>query len=251
MFRSTIVRVCLSASFWGDVLGMAACSSEPTTPPAEVKSGTFSMPLVASSGAHTYRLDGYLYLQGPEYRYLDFNGDTDFVTTSLATGNYTAQLWSWSLSRDDGSGYFAPVEATLVSDWGPSFSIFNQTTTTLSFEFETDGQLVTVGSGSLRVAVEVNETAPVCAPLGDDCAPGTWCPPSELTGAILGCIPEGPVSVGEPCSAPTDCSGNASCFDFGLGPVCAQLCGVEGVGPSCGEGSCTPQGVDYGVCTPL
>ncbi len=252
MIRSVFARICLSLCLVpGSLLG-TACSGEPPQDSTEAATtGTFSMPLLASAGSHTYRLQGSMWISGPLYTYLDLSADTDVATTALPTGNYNSSLNWWTLSRDDGTGNFEPVNATLVSSGYASFSIFNQATTTLSFQFETDGQLITVGSGSLHVAVDVEETPPVCAPLGGDCAPGTWCAPPELTGAVLACISEGPVAVGEPCSSPLDCVGNSSCFDFGSGAVCTPLCSGAELGLECvGGGLCTPQGVDYGVCAP-
>jgi len=192
-----------------------------------------------------------MYVSGPVFNYLDLSGDSEMISTVLPAGDYSAFLYSWTLTRDDGFGNFVPVAATLISSNSPSFSIFNQTTSTISFQFETDGQLISVGSGSLNVAVDVNETPGVCTPLGSDCPAGTWCAPPELTGAPLSCVNEGPVALSESCSSPSDCVGGASCFDFGAGALCTPLCSSADFGQACADGgTCTPQGVDYGVCSP-
>jgi hypothetical protein len=68
-----------------------------------------------------------------------------------------------------------------------SFEILNGSTTTVSFQFETDGEIITMGSGGLAVAAKIDELAPICVPLGSDCGEGRWCPPAELTGAQLAC----------------------------------------------------------------
>jgi hypothetical protein len=143
------------------------------------------------------------------------------------------------------------VDATLVSSSSPSFAIFNQTTTTIVFQFQTDGQIITIGSGQLNVAVSVTETPPVCAPLGSDCAPGSWCAPPELTGERLRCIAEGPVAPGATCASPQDCAANSSCFDLGAGPICVPLCARADFNQACGSGgTCTPKGAEYGLCLP-
>lgn len=240
------------ALFFGLVvgaLGASGCSSEAAPESEESASGTLSMPLLASAGEHTYRLQGAMYVNGPTFTYLDLNADSDVISTTLPTGNYGSYLYWWNLTRDDGTGNFKPVQAELLSTNQPSFSIFNQTTSTISFDFETDGQLVTVGSGALRVAVDVSERPAICTPLGSDCAEGTWCAPSELTGAPLSCIAAGKVAVGEACASPFDCVANTSCFDFGAGPSCTPLCSSAEFGLECADGGvCTAQGADYGVC---
>jgi hypothetical protein len=143
------------------------------------------------------------------------------------------------------------VQARLVSSTSPTFTIFNQTTTTVSFQFETDGQIVTVGAGNLNVDVAVEETAPVCSLLGSDCPAETWCAPTELTGAALRCIAEGPVAAGAACRSPRDCAANTSCFDLGAGAVCVPLCEAADFNQPCDSGGlCTQRGIAYGVCEP-
>lgn len=249
MIRSIIVRAGLAIGLMSSALCASACSGAPAAE-EEGASGTLSLPLLATAGAHTFRLEGSMYVSGPVFNYLELSGDSDVISTVLPAGNYSAFLYWWTLTRDDGFGNFAPVEATLISNSSPSFSIFNQTTSSISFQFETDGQLVSVGSGALHVAIDVNETPGVCTPLGSDCPAGTWCAPPELTGAPLSCINEGQVASGEACSSPSDCAGNTSCFDFGAGALCTPLCLSIDFGQVCADGgTCTPQGVDYGVCS--
>lgn len=252
MIRSTFSKVLLGFGLVHGSLFLNGCSGGDQAPERETtQAGTLSMPLLTSTGGHTYRLQGALYVFGPTYAYLDFSADAEVLTTSLPTGNYDSSLYSWSLTRDDGAGNFAPVLARLVSSSSPSFRIFNQAATTISFQFETDGQVVTVGAGALNVDVHVTETPTICTPLGSGCAEGSWCAPPELTGAELSCIPEGALAAGAPCGSPLDCAANTSCFDFGEGAVCTPLCTQASFGQLCGSGgTCTPQGLDYGVCQP-
>lgn len=250
MSRSRFAQIFLGLCLLQGSFLTSACSSEPSSDSEQAATGTFAMPLLAGAGGHTYRLEGAMYVNGPLFTHIDLSGDV--VTASLPTGDYDALLYWWTLMRDDGTGNFAPVDATMVSTNAPRFTIFNQAMTTLTFQFQTDGQLVTVGSGSLTVTVGVDETEPLCTPLGVDCPDaGTWCAPSELTGMRLACIAEGPVPLGGACLSPLDCAANASCFDFGSGATCHALCARADFDQPCSSGGiCTRQGGDYGVCAP-
>lgn len=250
MIRSTFSRALLGLALSQAVLLTSACSSDSSHEAEAAASGTFVMPLLASAGGHNYRLQGALYVSGPTFLAFDLNTESPTLSANLPSGTYLANLYAWSLTLDDGSGNFVPVSANLASSSVPTFTIFNQTTTAVSFQFETDGQLVTVGSGRLNIDVTVSEATPVCAPLGGGCPAGSWCAPSELTGSPLRCVAAGPTAEGAACSSPTDCAANTSCFDFGSGAVCARLCSSADFNQPCASGStCTPQGADYGVCT--
>lgn len=233
---------------------LTACSGSPSPTEEARVTGVVSLPLVASSNGHRYRLNNAeVFIIGPQDAQLSSSGDPSemMLSTTLQTGNYTALLLSWSLERDDGSGVFVPVQATLASSNAVGFSIFNGTTTTVTYEFDTDGVIVAIGSGGLKVAVAVEETAAVCTPFADDCAAGTWCPPTGLTGAPRACVAAGSIAIGAPCSAPSDCEVNASCFDLGSGPVCAALCPADAIGTPCAGGTCTSAGPDFGICQPV
>jgi hypothetical protein len=220
----------------------------------EEQSGTLTLPLQMTVGEHHYRFS---YFQVYVYPYGVFLSSSDdpaetVLTAQLPTGQHEASLWNWALERDDGLGNFVPVNAELVSSPYVGFEILNGSTTTVSFQFETDGEIVTMGAGGLTVAAKVDERAPVCVPLGSDCGEGLWCPPSELTGAPLACRYAGAVEVGAACAGPEDCVANSSCIDFGAGPVCAALCSNAELGAECASGgSCESAGREYGVCTPV
>jgi len=215
--------------------------------------GTLQLALTASAGGHVYRFSNFQVWLYPDYRYLESNGDPgeQVLTTELRTGQHQAWLQSYSIERDDGTGTFAPVEATLVSSYVVSFEVLNGSSTSISFQFETDGQIVTMGAGTLSVVAEVNERAPVCEPLGSTCGEGAWCPPTGLTGAPLACRGAGATAVGESCASPNDCVANATCVDLGAGAVCAALCLSGSFGSSCDSGGiCNAVRADYGLCTP-
>jgi len=249
MLRSTFAKLLLGFCVLSSSSLLTACGSEPASQDEPSATGSLSLPLVATAGAHTYRLQGYLYVSGPSSQYLDLSADA--VTAQLSTGEYRASLYYWQLTRADGSGNFRPVDAQLMSDSAPAFTIFNGATSTISFQFQTDGLVVTVGAGTLNVKLDVTETPPPCTPLGADCAAGTWCPPPELTGTAAHCIGEGPLAEGDACNSPLDCAANTSCIDSGGGARCTLLCDGSAFGLPCPSGgTCTAVGVDYGVCTP-
>jgi hypothetical protein len=250
----TIVRFAAAALAVASVTQLAACGSNHSRSGGEaVATGSVSLPLQTVSNGITFRLENVeLFVEGPTFQSVfDENPSESVITTSLPTGNYTAFLEDYQLTRDDGTGNFEPVTATLVSSFDQEFSIYNGTTTTLVFTFQTDGVIVTVGAGTLDVTATVNVVPAVCTPFGTDCPAGTWCPSAELTGAARACVPAGPVPVGQACNGPSDCTANASCFDFGSGPTCAALCPASGFNALCpGGGTCIPAGSDFGICTP-
>jgi len=252
MFRFLLISssFLLALSSAGLLVG---CSAQDESAEASVQSGSLELPLVSSAGGHTYRLySGYLYTYGPSYYGYgtDLSVDAPSVSLALGTGHYTAYLSNPALARDDGTGTFVPVQATLVTN-GVGFDIYDGTTSTIAFEFQTDGALVRIGAGALNVRVDVSEGAAVCTPFANDCGEGSWCPPTELTGAPRACVTAGTVAVGEACAGPLDCAADSSCFDFGSGPVCAELCAASQFGAACSDAaSCVAAGSDYGVCTP-
>ena len=180
------------------------------------------------------------------------NGTENALTATLPAGNYYAYLYNWTLERKDDNGNFQPVAATLNSSYyQQSFVIYNQFTTSISYQFVTDGVIVVVGNGQLNVAIGVNEIPPACTILGNDCPSGQWCAPPGLTGTSLTCVVAGYTPVGASCTAPTDCQANASCMDLGAGPTCTALCPVANAGSPCSSGgTCTKASIDYGVCVP-
>ena len=256
--RSTFKKLC-NAGFVGLLLGAtAACGANVpedagrSTASPEAESGSLSLALTTSVGSHVYRFSQFQVLLYPEYFWLQSSGSSESVlTTTLQTGQHQAYLYGWALERDDGTGRYAPVNATLVSSSSVTFEILNGSTTTVAFQFETDGEIVTMGSGTLNIAGRVDERPPVCTVLGDDCGEGAWCPPAGLTGAPLACRAAGNVAVGEACEAPADCVANSACVDSGTGPLCSALCAPAAFGAACPSGGqCVAVGIDYGVCSP-
>lgn len=254
MIRTGFLRALSAGLVCCSLTTLVACGAAPEDGESAAARGTLSLPMSVTVGDHVYRFSYFAVYIWPTGTYLSATGEAgeSVLKAQLATGQYQAYLQYWSLERDDGSGNFAPVEATLVSSSSVFFEILNGSTTTVSFQFETDGQIITVGSGGLTVAAEVDERAPVCIPLGTDCGEGFWCPPAELTGARLACRSAGSLELGATCSNPAACPANSSCIDLGDGPVCVALCSSDELDEPCPSGgTCSASGRDYGVCTPM
>jgi hypothetical protein len=253
MIRSGFLRKFCGSLLCCSMATLAGCSATPDDETRVEQAGTLSLPLRVTVGEHVYRFSYfqlYVYSDGILLSATGEENET-VLTAQLPTGQHQAALTYWALERDDGQGNFVRVNARLVSSQYTSFEILNGSTTTVSYQFETDGQIITVGSGGLAVAAEIEETAPACVPLGTDCGEGLWCPPSELTGAPLACRYAGSVEVGAPCGGPADCVANSACIDFGAGPVCAALCSAgEFESPCPNGGTCTAAAREYGACTP-
>ncbi|HEY4013787.1 MAG TPA: hypothetical protein VGM06_10640 [Polyangiaceae bacterium] len=213
--------------------------------------GAVSLALTTSTNGVRYRLENVevaVFGQSGSSFLRETDPDEAVLSTTLPTGAYTALMESFALEKDDGTGTFLPVGATLEQNELP-FTVENGATTTIVFRFQTDGVVVVIGSGQVNVVTGVDTVAPVCTPFGSDCGGGTWCPPAGLTGAPLACVPAGPVALGQPCLGPADCVAGASCFDLGGGARCTALCPPSNFGGACATGgSCLPEGADFGVC---
>jgi hypothetical protein len=250
MIRNLICRASVKVLLALTPLAIGGCGSGDQGGEKVANTGTLSMPLVTSANGHTYRLTAQIEISGPTFQFLN-TGDETVLTTELQTGNYSAILFGFQLQRLDDLGVYAPVTATLLSDGFQSFQIYNQADTTVSFQFQTDGAIVTTGTGKLHIDVGVTEKAPICTILGSGCPDGSWCAPPGLTGAALACLPSGGAPIGGACTSPSACQSNASCYDFGSGPVCAALCSSAEFGAACTHGgTCTAAAADYGVCVP-
>jgi hypothetical protein len=253
-FSKQIAATILTMAVFATTAG--ACGPSDVAPAQAAETGRVALPLVTQANGHTYRLRNvFLAISGPEFVQLFDPGDQSqmALSTSLVTGAYTAFLFSgWTLERDDGTGTFSPVVATLISSSAVGFTIFHGATSTVTYRFQTDGVIVTVGAGDVRITASVDEVGAVCTPFGEDCGTGAWCPPTSLTGGPRACMAAGATSLGAPCASPTECVADASCFDVGAGPVCMALCPPSQFDGLCGNasGTCQAVGAEYGICRP-
>jgi sugar lactone lactonase YvrE len=119
------------------------------------------MALSASANGHTYRLRQATFaVTGPTTVSLDSEAQPDAaaLTAALTAGSYTITLAGpWFLERLAAAGP-VKVDATLTSSNPAAFTIAAGTTTAVAFSFATEGSIVTVGTGTLSVSVDVTET---------------------------------------------------------------------------------------------
>jgi hypothetical protein len=215
--------------------------------------GSLTIPLLTTVGTNTYRLDAVFVISDAQgvVTTLTTSGDEPVLSTMLPPGSYSATIQSFTLSKkDDATGTFSPVTATVVASTEP-FTVFNDSTTTVTFQFQTDGTAVSTGSGTVNIDFGVTETGAQCTVLGPGCPDGFWCAPPALTGAPLACIPAGTTPIGAACKSPLECVPPSTCHDFGAGPICTALCTPDEFGGPCATGgSCVEADPSYGLCTP-
>jgi hypothetical protein len=161
----TLARAALYAAIALGAATVTACSSDPRS--AETKNvGTITLPLSTTVGSSTYRLDAVFTITGDEGSIsLTTKGDEQTLSTTLQTGAYDIVLESFTLSKDDGTGTFAAVPATVLTKSLP-FTITAQATTTVAFHFLTEGATVVPGTGDLDVTFDVTEAG--CTPISVD-----------------------------------------------------------------------------------
>jgi hypothetical protein len=232
---------------------VVACSAQPDGQEEASSSGTVSMALSTVTNGTQYRLHGATFtIAGPTATQLVTSDDPaqSVLTATLDVGSYTATLQSgWVLERSDGTS-FVPVDATVVSANPATFQITDGGTTNLTYQFNTNGTIITIGTGTLNLSISVTETAAICTVLGAGCSAGNWCAPASIAGGTNVCVGAGPLAVGEACDATVGCVANALCGDIGAGTVCLMLCSHDQIGAACaGAGTCTEVGYpDFGLC---
>jgi FG-GAP-like repeat len=129
--------------------------------PAEggvVHTGSVQMALVSSSNGATYRLHGAQFaVTGPTPTTLDSDVQPDAtqLTTTLAVGDYQVALQDgWDLERLD-NGTYETIQATLISPNPTAFTISDGGVTSLVYQFQTSGGVITIGTGTLDIGIAV------------------------------------------------------------------------------------------------
>jgi hypothetical protein len=136
-------------------MSMVACVADASQ---EAHQGTFEMPLVATgtSGAQ-YHLSGVFAVVGPEPHTIVADGQQPSIQLDVQEGGYTIKLNDgFQLSRMQG-GMSTPVQATLRSANPQMFAIQPNTTTQVRFSFQTQGDQVAFGRGTLVVGIDVDD----------------------------------------------------------------------------------------------
>ncbi|KYF96920.1 hypothetical protein BE20_40480 [Sorangium cellulosum] len=122
--------------------------------------GSISLALVGTSATGaTYRLSqAWFNLYGPTHRLVHGDGDRAVLTEVLPVGHYDVYLEpGWILERWTGGGY-QQVEAALTSPNPTPVSIYEGAASTVVFQFRSDGDVISVGQGTLDIAIGVDDT---------------------------------------------------------------------------------------------
>ncbi|WP_437573518.1 hypothetical protein [Sorangium sp. So ce887] len=136
--------------------------------------GSISLSLVGTSATGaTYRLSNALFnIYGPTHRLFYGDGDTTVLTAVLPVGHYDVYLEpGWVLERWTGSGY-QYVPAGLTSANPTSVFINEGATSTVAFQFRADGDVVSVGQGTLDIVIGVDDTTPLSEDTDVACSNG-------------------------------------------------------------------------------
>jgi hypothetical protein len=137
------------------MFGISACSAHA---PDAAPVGTLQMPLVATatSGAQ-YHLAGTFEVSGPESPTLAADGEASSIQVDLQEGDYSVRLVDgWHLSRIQNGGP-TPVDATLESANPQTFMIQRNASIQVTFSFQTQGDVVSFGRGTLVVGIGVDD----------------------------------------------------------------------------------------------
>ncbi|WP_438019779.1 hypothetical protein WMF18_12250 [Sorangium sp. So ce315] len=125
--------------------------------------GSISLALVGTSATGaTYRLSyAWFGIHGPTSRFVHGGGDMTAITEVLPVGRYDVYLEpGWILERWTGSGY-QHVPAALTSANPTPVFINEGATSTVMFQFRADGDVVSVGQGTLDILIGVDDTTPL------------------------------------------------------------------------------------------
>jgi hypothetical protein len=232
--KSLFFAVLLGCATIGAAVGctIQAAPDETQTPEAGV--GTVSLDLRGTApNGNVYRLRNasFAISTNPPIT-LSSDGanlDAPVISTQLAVGNYTATLANgWILERQTGTT-FGQVNATLVSSASQMFGIVANQTTSLNFQFSTNGQVVNVGNGTLNITVGITETdggTPQACQLfvnPPNCPASQWCAPAPNNQPGGVCTQPGTAPVGGMCTATLTCVANAVCTNPN-GGLCRQIC---------------------------
>jgi hypothetical protein len=148
----------LSLSFL--MLLVSACTMQMAP---ESPKGVLALALTHDDAGTSYRLQGAsLSLDGPTQQTLQPPADEMLLQLELASGDYTLTLQDgWQLEREDGATW-TPVAADYVGEPSIAFTITAGEVTPVALRFVVldDGGVVTLGTGTLEVSLQVEPCAP-------------------------------------------------------------------------------------------
>ncbi len=161
--------------------------------------GSVSLALTANTGGINFRLRNARFVisnGSTVVQTLDSQSDPNatFLSATIAIGSYSINLESgWALERAD-TGTI--IDATLISPNPTAFQIFAGSTTHVTYRFSTSLGVITIGTGTLNVGIEVTVVGDAGVPEGETggclvtgCAAGMVCQRfSTETGTTSMCI---------------------------------------------------------------
>jgi len=116
-----------------------------------------------SSGGVEYRLrHGTFSITGASSATASTEDDlqAETINVELEVGDYAITLLpGWDLERASTEGGFVTVEASLTSANSQSFSIEAQQTSSVTFRFRVGGDIVVIGTGSVDIRIEVDDSS--------------------------------------------------------------------------------------------
>jgi hypothetical protein len=128
--------------------------------------GTLNMSLVGEANGVTYRLRNAMFVvNGPEDTVLNSEDDPNAATIAaeLDSGDYSIDLQDgWVLERLDGTA-FVQVDSLLVSPDPTTFHISANVPTSVTYQFSTNGVIVSIGKGTLNVGISVVQNSTGCS----------------------------------------------------------------------------------------
>lgn len=138
--------------------GCVADAPDDAEQASDVGSLRLALTGTSASGA-TYRLsNAWFDVYGPTARSLYTSDDSPVLTEVLPAGAYDVTLHpGWLLERRTESGY-QRVTAVLTSPNPASVLIGEGATSTVVFQFQADGDVVSVGEGTLDILIGIDET---------------------------------------------------------------------------------------------
>ena len=253
---------------WAAVVAMSsfgiACSSDGANVDADLterESGQLKLPLV-TPGEDTYRLRSASFVirnaAGTQLETLssESNADAAALSAELFPGDYTVSLTGgWYLERLRAPGPAERLNAALVTPDPAPVTIRDGAVSELVYTFTTTDGVVTLGSGSVAVQVDVVQPGALTSCVlassyyyyDSGCRAGQACLLADESGRTF-CGTPGTLPVGATCES-QQCVAGAQCMAQSEGEqkVCTQFCSPLAVTFGC---NCATLGFDesVGIC---
>jgi cysteine-rich repeat protein len=187
----------------GGAAPLAGCGPDSS----KQETGTLQMNLIGTNGTTNYRLTtAFFTISGPTPSSLTTTTDpTETVlTATLRIGDYTITLEpNWDLQRFNAvTGNWETVADAILESQNPAaFTILANQTTTVPFQFRVNAGVVTIGTGTLNVIINVNVCGNGTVEGTEECDDG-----NNATGdGCSGTCQIEPGAVGAQCTVGAEC----------------------------------------------